>query len=158
MVVGSAPLAGNVLTFIRCALGCLVVEGYGQTECTAPISCTVQGDSDTEHVGPPVSCCCIKVKVAIFRSIILYLLFIIHFQLVDVPEMEYYALDNQGEICVKGSNVFHGYITCFPNLIFFFYIFRFLGIIKTQNERPKPLTRMAGIILVTLVCGYRMER
>lgn len=65
MVVGSAPLAGNVLTFIRCALGCLVVEGYGQTECTAPISCTVQGDSDTEHVGPPVSCCCIKVSAAI---------------------------------------------------------------------------------------------
>lgn len=63
MVVGSAPLAGNVLTFIRCALGCLVVEGYGQTECTAPIACTVQGDSDTEHVGPPVSCCCIKVHI-----------------------------------------------------------------------------------------------
>lgn len=63
MVVGSAPLAGNVLTFIRCALGCLVVEGYGQTECTAPISCTVQGDHLTEHVGPPVSCCCIKVSL-----------------------------------------------------------------------------------------------
>lgn len=61
MVVGSAPLAGNVLTFIRCALGCLVVEGYGQTECTAPITCTVQGDSIPEHVGPPVSCCCVKV-------------------------------------------------------------------------------------------------
>lgn len=89
MVVGSAPLAGPVLTFMRCALGCLVVEGYGQTECTAPITCTVQGDSNTEHVGPPVSCCCVK--------------------LVDVPEMEYYAVDNQGEICVKGSNVFIGY-------------------------------------------------
>ena len=42
MVVGSAPLAGNVLTFTRCALGCLVVEGYGQTECAAPITLTVQ--------------------------------------------------------------------------------------------------------------------
>lgn len=30
-------------------------------------------------------------------------------QLVDVPEMEYYAVDNQGEVCVKGTNVFHGY-------------------------------------------------
>lgn len=66
MVVGSAPLAGNVLTFIRCALGCLVVEGYGQTECTAPITCTVQGDSIPEHVGPPVSCCCVKVSIFIF--------------------------------------------------------------------------------------------
>lgn len=31
------------------------------------------------------------------------------FQLVDVPEMEYYAVDNQGEVCVKGTNVFRGY-------------------------------------------------
>jgi long-chain acyl-CoA synthetase len=42
MLVGSAPLAGNVLTFTRCALGCLVLEGYGQTECTAPITLTIQ--------------------------------------------------------------------------------------------------------------------
>ncbi|XP_063985043.1 long-chain-fatty-acid--CoA ligase 5 isoform X1 [Diachasmimorpha longicaudata] len=89
MVVGSAPLAGNVLTFTRCALGCLVVEGYGQTECCAPISLTIQGDYVPEHVGPPVACCCIK--------------------LVDVPEMEYYAANNQGEVCVKGTNVFVGY-------------------------------------------------
>ncbi|XP_016922108.1 long-chain-fatty-acid--CoA ligase 1 isoform X2 [Apis cerana] len=89
MVVGSAPLAGNVLTFTRCALGCLIVEGYGQTECCAPITLTVQGDHVPEHVGPPVPCCCIK--------------------LVDVPEMEYYAKKNQGEVCVKGTNVFVGY-------------------------------------------------
>uniref|UniRef100_A0A1B6CV09 Long-chain-fatty-acid--CoA ligase n=1 Tax=Clastoptera arizonana TaxID=38151 RepID=A0A1B6CV09_9HEMI len=89
MVVGSAPLAGNVLTFIRCALGCLVVEGYGQTECCAPITLTVQGDHVPEHVGPPVSCC--------------------HVKLVDVPEMEYYASSNQGEVCVRGTNVFKGY-------------------------------------------------
>jgi len=42
MLVGSAPLAANVLTFTRCALGCVVVEGYGQTECTAPITLTIQ--------------------------------------------------------------------------------------------------------------------
>lgn len=63
MVVGSAPLAGSVLTFIRCALGCLVVEGYGQTECTAPVTLTVQGDHTPEHVGPPVACCAVKVTV-----------------------------------------------------------------------------------------------
>ncbi|XP_023717109.1 long-chain-fatty-acid--CoA ligase 5 isoform X5 [Cryptotermes secundus] len=89
MVVGSAPLAGNVLTFIRCALGALIVEGYGQTECCAPITLTVQGDHVPEHVGPPVACCCVK--------------------LVDVPEMEYYAVNGQGEVCVKGTNVFQGY-------------------------------------------------
>ncbi|XP_037972820.1 long-chain-fatty-acid--CoA ligase 5 isoform X2 [Plutella xylostella] len=89
MVVGSAPLAGNVLTFARAALGCLIVEGYGQTECTAPVTLTVQGDHVPEHVGPPVACC--KVK------------------LVDVPEMEYYAAQGQGEVCVQGANVFKGY-------------------------------------------------
>lgn len=89
MVVGSAPLAGNVLTFARCALGCLIVEGYGQTECCAPVTLTVQGDFVPEHVGPPVACCSVK--------------------LVDVPEMEYFAASNQGEVCVKGTNVFQGY-------------------------------------------------
>lgn len=63
MVAGSAPLAGSVLTFIRCSLGCLVVEGYGQTECVAAISLTVQGDFVPEHVGPPIACNCIKVIV-----------------------------------------------------------------------------------------------
>ncbi|XP_014474921.1 PREDICTED: long-chain-fatty-acid--CoA ligase 5 isoform X2 [Dinoponera quadriceps] len=89
MLVGSAPLAGSVLTFTRCAMGCLVVEGYGQTECCAPITLTIQGDHVPEHVGPPVACCCVK--------------------LVDVPEMEYFAVNNQGEVCVKGTNVFVGY-------------------------------------------------
>lgn len=49
----------------------------------------MQGDHVPEHVGPPVACCCIK--------------------LADVPEMEYYAANNQGEVCVKGTNVFMGY-------------------------------------------------
>ncbi|XP_045476219.1 long-chain-fatty-acid--CoA ligase 5 isoform X2 [Harmonia axyridis] len=89
MLVGSAPLAENVLTFIRCALGCVVVEGYGQTECCAPITLSIQGDHNPGHVGPPVACCCVK--------------------LVDVPEMEYWAKNNQGEVCVKGTNVFKGY-------------------------------------------------
>ncbi|KAK2721292.1 long-chain-fatty-acid--CoA ligase 1-like [Artemia franciscana] len=89
LVVGSAPLAGNVLTFIRCALGCVIVEGYGQTECVAPATLTTPGDAKPEHVGPPLPCCAIK--------------------LVDVPEMEYYTTDGQGEICIKGTNVFMGY-------------------------------------------------
>lgn len=41
-VIGSAPLMGQVLTFTRCALGCLVVEGYGQTECVAAVTLTVE--------------------------------------------------------------------------------------------------------------------
>ncbi|KAI5755194.1 hypothetical protein M8J77_014875 [Diaphorina citri] len=89
MLAGSAPLAGNVLTFLRCALGCLVIEGYGQTECVAPITLTIQGDYVPEHVGPPICCCSVK--------------------LVDVPEMDYFAHEGKGEVCVRGNNVFLGY-------------------------------------------------
>lgn len=39
-----------------------IVEGYGQTECTAPVTLTVQGDHVPEHVGPPVACCKVKVN------------------------------------------------------------------------------------------------
>lgn len=49
----------------------------------------MQGDSTPEHVGPPIPCCAIK--------------------LIDVPEMNYYATSGQGEICIKGTNVFMGY-------------------------------------------------
>lgn len=44
----------------------------------------------TGHVGPPLSCCHIKV--------------------VDVPEMNYFAKDDKGEICFRGPNVFVGYL------------------------------------------------
>lgn len=53
---------------------------------------------NTEHVGPPVACNLVK--------------------LADVPEMEYYVSSNQGEICVKGSNVFQGYFKD-PNSVSF---------------------------------------
>ncbi|KAM7304986.1 long-chain-fatty-acid--CoA ligase 5 isoform X2 [Ixodes scapularis] len=90
MVVGSAPLAPNVITFVRCALGAVIVEGYGQTECTAPCTLTFPGDYNAGHVGPPIAACSVK--------------------LVDVPDMEYYANNNEGEICVKGPTVFQGYL------------------------------------------------
>lgn len=89
MVTGSAPLAENILTFIRCALGCAVVEGYGQTECVACATITLQGDPVPGHVGVPSPCCAVK--------------------LVDVPELNYWARDGAGEICVRGPNVFKGY-------------------------------------------------
>ena len=41
------------------------------------------------HVGVPVPCVEIK--------------------LVDVPEMDYYAKQNKGEVCVRGHSVFKGY-------------------------------------------------
>lgn len=50
-----------------------IVEGYGQTECTAPVTLTVQGDHVPEHVGPPVACCKVKVSSSLLRVKILIL-------------------------------------------------------------------------------------
>ena len=90
VVIGAAPLDPAVMTFMRCSLGCVICEGYGQTECVCPCTLTLPGDSSTGHVGPPLSSAYIK--------------------LVDVPDMEYYAAEGTGEVCVKGPTVFKGYL------------------------------------------------
>ncbi|XP_048647860.1 long-chain-fatty-acid--CoA ligase 1 isoform X3 [Marmota marmota marmota] len=90
MVTGAAPVSATVLTFLRAALGCQFYEGYGQTECTAGCSLSVPGDWTAGHVGAPMPCNFIK--------------------LVDVEEMNYLAAKGEGEVCVKGPNVFKGYL------------------------------------------------
>ncbi|XP_056431035.1 long-chain-fatty-acid--CoA ligase 6 isoform X3 [Hyla sarda] len=90
IVTGAAPASPTVLGFLRAALGCQVYEGYGQTECTAGCTFTTPGDWTSGHVGAPLPCNFIK--------------------LVDVEEMNYFATKGEGEICVKGPNVFKGYL------------------------------------------------
>uniref|UniRef100_A0A3B4YSQ3 Arachidonate--CoA ligase n=1 Tax=Seriola lalandi dorsalis TaxID=1841481 RepID=A0A3B4YSQ3_SERLL len=90
MITGAAPISPTVLTFLRAAIGCQFYEGYGQTECTAGCTMTVPGDWTAGHVGAPLPCNFVK--------------------LVDVPEMNYLAVNGEGEVCVKGSNVFKGYL------------------------------------------------
>ncbi|NWJ01555.1 ACSL1 ligase, partial [Crypturellus undulatus] len=90
MVTGAAPVSASVLTFLRTALGCQFYEGYGQTECTAGCSLSLPGDWTAGHVGAPMPCNMIK--------------------LVDVEEMNYLAAKGEGEVCVKGPNVFSGYL------------------------------------------------
>ncbi|XP_077618334.1 long-chain-fatty-acid--CoA ligase 1 isoform X2 [Crocuta crocuta] len=90
MVTGAAPVSATVLTFLRAALGCQFYEGYGQTECTAGCCLTMPGDWTAGHVGAPMPCNLIK--------------------LVDVEEMNYLAAKGEGEVCVKGPNVFKGYL------------------------------------------------
>lgn len=90
MITGAAPVSATVLTFLRAALGCQFYEGYGQTECTAGCSLSIPGDWTAGHVGAPMPCNYIK--------------------LVDVEDMNYFASKGEGEVCVKGANVFQGYL------------------------------------------------
>ncbi|KAM8783158.1 long-chain-fatty-acid--CoA ligase 5 isoform 2-T3 [Rhynchonycteris naso] len=90
MVTGAAPISAPVLTFLRAALGCSVFEAYGQTECTAGCTFTTPGDWKPDHVGVPLACN--------------------HVKLEDVPDMNYYSVNSEGEICIKGTNVFKGYL------------------------------------------------
>uniref|UniRef100_A0A673CDC3 Arachidonate--CoA ligase n=1 Tax=Sphaeramia orbicularis TaxID=375764 RepID=A0A673CDC3_9TELE len=90
MITGAAPISPTVLSFLRAAMGCQFYEGYGQTECTAGCTMTLPGDWSAGHVGAPLPCNSVK--------------------LVDVPEMNYLAVNGEGEVCVKGPNVFQGYL------------------------------------------------
>ncbi|NWS37413.1 ACSL5 ligase, partial [Probosciger aterrimus] len=90
MVTGAAPISPSVLTFLRAALGCQIFEGYGQTECSAACTFSMPGDWTTGHVGPPLACNIVKLD--------------------DVEEMNYFSSNNEGEVCIKGPNVFKGYL------------------------------------------------
>jgi len=90
ITTGSAPISSSVLSLLRCIVGCPLLEGYGQTENTGIATVTTVGDSEPGHVGPPIPCLMVKLE--------------------DVPEMNYFSNNNQGEVCLKGGNVFVGYL------------------------------------------------
>ncbi|KAM9546831.1 long-chain-fatty-acid--CoA ligase 1-like isoform 1-T1 [Salvelinus alpinus] len=90
ILTASAPIAPTVLSFLRATLGCLIFEGYGQTECTAGCTFSMPGDWSAGHVGAPLPCAMVK--------------------LIDIPDMNYYAKNGEGEICIRGHSVFRGYL------------------------------------------------
>jgi len=91
IVCGAAPLNPEVRGFVREATGAYFIEGYGQTENCAAGCGTVFSNYCVEDgsVGVPTPWTGIK--------------------LVDVPEMNYYAKDDKGEICFRGGNLMNGY-------------------------------------------------
>jgi long-chain acyl-CoA synthetase len=76
-ISGAAPLAPEIIRFIH-AIGIRLAEGYGLTETTAPVSVNPPEKIRIGTVGPPITCCEVR-------------------------------LDSDGEILVKGGNVFAGY-------------------------------------------------
>lgn len=89
MVTGSAPISADVLEMCRVVTGAIILEGYGQTECAAVATVTVPGEMRGGHVGGPGPAA--------------------HITLVDVPELNYFAREGAGEICIRGPCVTRGY-------------------------------------------------
>lgn len=90
LITGSAPCRGEILQWYRAVLGCFVMEGFGQTEMAGVATMSMEGDHTIGHIGVP------------FPSL--------EVKLVDVPEKEYFASKNRGEICFRGPTVFKGYL------------------------------------------------
>ena len=100
MLIGSAPMDPDVLNFLRCALSCEIVEGYGQTEDAAGILLTKTYDPTAGHLGGPGYSAELK--------------------LVDLPDLDYKSTDvdpetgkwrPRGELCVRGPILFKGYLS-----------------------------------------------
>ena len=92
MLSGAAPIAAEVIEFMRICFGCDFVEGYGQTETSGGASTGLIIDFTTGNVGVPTPSCMIKLR--------------------DVPAMNYTSKDlpcPRGEILIKGTNCFKGY-------------------------------------------------
>ena len=98
MLVGSAPIEGYILNFLRCALSVEIMEGYGQTEDVAGALLSNTCDPVTGQLGGPGYWSEIK--------------------LVDQPELGYTSknvdpdtgkLRPSGELCVRGPTLFKGY-------------------------------------------------
>ncbi|CAD5221891.1 unnamed protein product [Bursaphelenchus xylophilus] len=88
-VTGSAPISEECLEACRAAFGCHILEGYGQTECTAMATMTWPGEIVGGHCGGPAICSNIKLE--------------------DVAELNYFAKDRKGEVLIKGPCVTTGY-------------------------------------------------
>ena len=100
MLIGSAPMDPYVLNFLRCALSCEIVEGYGQTEDAAGILLTKTYDPMAGHLGGPG--------------------YSTELKLVDLPDLDYKSTDvdpetgnwrPRGELCVRGPILFKGYLS-----------------------------------------------
>ena len=88
MITGSAPIAGDVLDFLKICFSSPICEGYGMTETCAGSVITFQNDPQTGIVGGPLQ----NVKL----------------RLRDIPEMNYFSQGTQEDPTPKGEVMFWG--------------------------------------------------
>ena len=91
MITGSAPIAGDVLDFLKIAFCSEICEGYGMTETSAASVITFCNDPQTGIVGGPLQ----NVKV----------------KLRDLPDMGHLHTNTPptGEVCFWGPSIMSGY-------------------------------------------------
>jgi len=92
MITASAPIAENVLSFLKCAFCCPIIEAYGQTESCGASFSTKIFDNKAGHVGGPALG--------------------IEYKLKEIEEMGYTRSSfpyPAGEVCLRGPSVFLGY-------------------------------------------------
>ncbi|KAG9007921.1 hypothetical protein FRB94_013868 [Tulasnella sp. JGI-2019a] len=93
MCSGSAPIAPEIMDFLKIAFACEVKEGYGMTETGACTAITRYDDREGSGT----------VGGLTFNN---------EGKLVDVPELGYLSTDSpnaRGELCLRGDNVFTRY-------------------------------------------------
>ncbi|CAF3691273.1 unnamed protein product [Rotaria sp. Silwood1] len=89
MITAASPITSDVMHFFRIALDIPIMEGYGQTESAGAGTSTHPVDISYGTVGSPLPTVEIK--------------------LIDVPGTNYRSEINQGEVCIRGPNIFKGY-------------------------------------------------
>lgn len=87
--VGSSATSPLTIKVLRATLGIDVCEGYGQTETYGVSFVQVPGDFSTRCVGGPL----VNLK----------------FKVIDVPDLNYYSRENEGELCIKGPSTISEY-------------------------------------------------
>jgi long-chain acyl-CoA synthetase len=89
IISGAAPLDSDAIVMLRSLFSVPLLQAYGQTESTAAVSAATCDDPTVGHVGCPLSGMEVK--------------------LVTCKDLEFFARDLKGELCVRGPSVFQGY-------------------------------------------------
>lgn len=117
-LTASAPISPTVLSFLRATMGCLIFEGYGQTECTAGCTFSMPGDWTAGKTSTLLTCLLAFVLVNTVVDVLLSghvgaPLPCAMVKLVDIPDMNYYAKNGDGEVSFNMISYFTYYLCLF---------------------------------------------